>query len=162
MTKISGFAVLIVVFVLGFFAVPANAQSKSSSSASPQDELRPLIARLEAAANAHDTDKFLELYLRSPELVFVVNGDVIHGFDDLRAQQLKWWKNGKSDVVYTRRAEPEFTVISDKAVVVTLLIGSERTGADGKVAKNAAAISLVWQKFSEGWRVVYTHESTEH
>jgi ketosteroid isomerase-like protein len=159
MTKIAGLAILTAVVSL---AASANAQSKSTSSSLPQDELRPLIEQMEVSANAHDTDKFLQCYLHSPALIFAVNGTAIHGYDDLRIQQLKWWNNGKSDVVYTRQAEPEFIVISQDAVVVTLVEGSVRTKPDGTTAKNVAVISLVWQKFAEGWRVVYAHESTGH
>jgi ketosteroid isomerase-like protein len=161
MTKKHSVAVLIVLSALIFAAAKAAA-SKSSSSASPQDQLRPLVEQMEASANAHDTDKFLQLFLHSPALVFAVNGTLIHGYDDLHTQQLKWWNNGNTDVVYTRQAEPEFIVISKDAAIVTLVEASARTKADGTTARNAAAISLVWQRLPEGWRVVYAHESTEH
>jgi uncharacterized protein (TIGR02246 family) len=158
MTKVTVLAILTVVF----FAASANAQSNSAPSPSPQDELRPLVAQIEASANAHDTDNFLKLYLHSQALVFAVNGGVIHGYDELRTQQRKWWNNGNTDVVYTRQAEPEFTVLSKDAVVVTLREASTRTKPDGTVSKNAAVISLVWQRLAGGWVVMYAHESTEH
>jgi hypothetical protein len=38
---------------------------------------------------------------RSPSLpaslIFVINGEVIRGFDNLHEQQLKWWNHQNSD-----------------------------------------------------------------
>jgi ketosteroid isomerase-like protein len=102
------------------------------------------------------------LYAPRAELIAVFNGEEFHGWDDLHAQQLKWWKNGKSDAVYTERGSPEFTVLGPDTAVVTLLEGSTRTGADGTAVKNEFAISMVWKKLAEGWRIVYSHESTVH
>jgi uncharacterized protein (TIGR02246 family) len=133
-----------------------------NASADVERALRPLLDELQAAAGAHDTDRFMAFYARRADLVAVFNGEEIHGWDDLHAQQLKWWKNGKSDVVYTQRAAPEFTVLGPDAAVVTLLLDSTRTGADGTASKNSFAISMVWKKLAEGWRIVYSHESTVH
>jgi hypothetical protein len=76
-------------------------------------EIRPLIHQQRAAANAHDTDGFLTTYLHAATLVFVIDGRMIRGFDNLRSQQLKWWNDGKSDVIYTELAPPEFLSLGD-------------------------------------------------
>lgn len=39
------------------------------------------------------------LYVHSPELVCIENGQLIRGWDALHDQQLRWWKNGESDAV---------------------------------------------------------------
>ena len=80
-----------------------------------------MLDELQAAANAHDTDRFMAFYIKGEGLMAVFNGEEIHGWDDLHAQQLKWWKNGKIDAVYTQRGAPEFTVLGPDAAVVTLL-----------------------------------------
>jgi ketosteroid isomerase-like protein len=133
-----------------------------NASADVERALRPLIGELQEAAGAHDTDRFMAFYARRADLAAVFNGEEIHGWEDLHAQQLKWWQNGKSDVVYTQRAAPEFTVLGPDAAVVTLLLDSTRTAADGTASKNSFAISMVWKKLAEGWRIVYSHESTVH
>ena len=74
----------------------ARAQSTSLTA----DQLLPLLNEQMLAANAHDTDRFLATYVHSPDLVFIANGQIIRGWDSLHEQQLKWWKDGKSDVVY--------------------------------------------------------------
>jgi uncharacterized protein (TIGR02246 family) len=141
---------------------PGQMITLQNASADVERALRPLIGELQAAAGAHDTDRFMAFYARRADLVAVFNGEPIHGWEDLHAQQLKWWKNGKSDVVYTQRGAPEILVLGPDAAVVTLLLDSTRTGADGTASKNSFAISMVWKKLPEGWRIVYSHESTVH
>jgi uncharacterized protein (TIGR02246 family) len=158
------------VLVAGWAETATRAETKAAgqmitlqnAAAQVEQALRPLVDELQAAANAHDTDRFMALYARRAELIAVFNGEEFHGWDDLHAQQLKWWKNGKSDAVYTERGSPEFTVLGPDTAVVTLLEGSTRTGADGTAVKNEFAISMVWKKLLEGWRIVYSHESTVH
>lgn len=64
----------------------ANAQMPTSPN-SPEQQIRILQRAMDAAANAHDTDRFMAPFLRSDALVFVINGRVIHGWDALRDQQ---------------------------------------------------------------------------
>jgi ketosteroid isomerase-like protein len=144
------------------FGAETGTVSRESVPASVTAQLTPLIGELQAAAGAHDTDRFMALYARRADLVAVFNGEEIRGWEDLHAQQLKWWKNGKSDVVYTPRGAPEILVLGPDAAVVTLLLDSTRTAADGTASKNSFAISMVWKKLPEGWRMVYSHESTVH
>jgi ketosteroid isomerase-like protein len=141
-----------------FLSAPANTASQSSS----ESELRPILLQLDAAANSHDTGKFMAFFAHDPHLIFAFNGTEITGFDELTAQQRKWWNDGKSDVVYTRRGDAQFTALSGGGEVVTLVEQSSRTLPDGSNKNNLAVISLVWQKLPEGWRIVYGHESTEH
>jgi uncharacterized protein (TIGR02246 family) len=136
--------------------------STAEISDSVTKELWPLLDELQTAANARDTDRFMALYM-GEGLVVVFNGEEIRGWDNLYAQQLKWWNHGKSDVVYTERGAPEIFVLGPDAAVVTLIEESTRTGMDGTPAKNQFAISMVWKKFVQGgWRLVYSHESTVH
>ena len=115
------------VLVAGWAETAIRAETKAAgqmitlqnAAAQVEQALRPLVDELQAAANAHDTDRFMALYARRAELIAVFNGEEFHGWDDLHAQQLKWWKNGKSDAVYTERGTPEFTVLGpDTAVVI--------------------------------------------
>jgi len=119
-----------------------------------------MLDELMLAANAHDTDRFLAAYLHQPALVFVFNGVVTKGWDALEALQLKWWNNGKSDVVYTQRGSSEFTVLGPDAVVVTNPLGSRRTLPNGQASTGEFTVTMVWQKRPEGWRIVQAHEST--
>jgi ketosteroid isomerase-like protein len=141
----------------------AESTASTQRSLTVSEQLWPLLDELQAAANAHDTDRFMALYIKGEGLVGVFNGEEIRGWDNLYAQQLKWWNHGKSDVVYTQRATPEIFVLGPDAAVVTLLLDSTRTAADGSTVKNQFAISMVWKKFIQGgWKMVYSHESTVH
>jgi ketosteroid isomerase-like protein len=139
------------------FSVFLPGLARAQSPAQP--EILPLLHEQMVAANAHDTDRFLATYLHSPELVFVVNGRVIRGFDSLREQQLQWWNHGKSDVVYTEQVPPQIQHLGNDAMVVTQQLSSRRTGPDGKPMEGTIAVSAIWRRLPDGWRVVYAHES---
>lgn len=111
------------------------------------------------AANAHDTDRFLATYLHSAELIFIANGQIFRGWKNLRDQQLKWWKNGKSDVAYTEQTEPEITSLDSQTALVTEQVTAHRTSPDGKPTTGEFIFSSIWRKEPAGWRVIYGHES---
>lgn len=144
-------AVLLVSLLL-----PGLARAQSPA----EREILPLLHEEMVAANAHDTDRFLSTYLHAPELVFVINGRVIRGFDSLREQQLQWWNQGKSDVVYTEQAPPQFQPLGNDVMLVTQQLASRRTGPDGKPVEGTFAVSAIWRRLPDGWRVIYAHEST--
>lgn len=156
MKRIFGLAVFSIMFV----APLCQAQSSPATIAMVKREIMPLLAEQLAAANAHDTDHFLATYVHSPALVFAFNGTVINGYDAVRAQQLVWWNNGKADGTYSYVGEPEFTVLGPTAAVMTEKIQSQRTLASGAKSTGEVANTIVWQKLSDGWKVVQVHEST--
>lgn len=156
MKRVFGLAVFSIIFV----APLCQAQSSAATTATVKREIMPLLAEQLAAANAHDTDRFLATYLRSPALVFAFNGTILNGYDAVRAQQLIWWKNGKSDVAYSYVGEPEFTVLGPTAAVMTEKLQSQHTLPSGATSTGEAANTIVWQKLSNGWKVVQVHEST--
>lgn len=135
-------------------------RAQSASSSPQQREIQPLLDEMMVAANAHDTDRFLATYLRDSTLVFVFNGVVTVGFDNVRALQLKWWNGGKSDVVYSQAGPTDFLVLAPHLVVVTNSLASRRTTAAGEVQTGEFAVTMVWQKQRKGWRIVRVHEST--
>src|SRR6185437_14108535 len=90
--NLSRFAMLLGVLLAG-----------SASAATPPvsvQQIKTLSDDMARAANAHDTERYMALFAHDPNLVFAINGRVINGWDALHAQQLKWWRNGKSVVVY--------------------------------------------------------------
>jgi ketosteroid isomerase-like protein len=111
------------------------------------------------AANAHDTDSFLATFLHDASLVFVINGEVTRGFDNLHEQHLKWWNQGKSGATYTERTPPDFISLSSKAVLVTQQLASHRMMPDGKPSEGKLVVTTIWRRLPAGWRVIYCHES---
>ena len=96
----------------------------------------------------------------STELIF--NGEPIVGWDAIYAKQREWWQNGKTDVVYVPRGRPDVRLLSPDLAVTTLLMKSTRTMPDGTIKEGNFAVSAIWKKLPEGWRILYAHESTTH
>ncbi len=141
------------------FLTFAAAFSQAQSDRSVEQQILPLLHQQMLAANAHDTDAFLATYVHDASLIFVINGQVIRGFDSLHEQQLKWWNNGKSDAVYTEQSPPEFIRLGSRMMLATQQMASHRTLADGKPSDGKFALTTIWQQLPAGWRVIYCHES---
>lgn len=145
-----------VLLVSVFAATLAQAQPDRSA----ERDILPLLHEQMVAANAHDTDRFLAAFVHDATLVFVINGQVIRGFDTLREQQLKWWNQGKSDVVYSEQVPPQFLRLGRDTILVTQQLASSRTSPEGKPDERKFAVTAIWQRFRDGWRVIYAHESS--
>ena len=139
------------------FSTRAQAQSDSLSSA--RAEILPLFEAMEAAANAHDAEKHVSFYAKEPTLLFVINDRKIKGWDALLEQQRQWWQNGKTDVKYELIGEPDFRMPAPGLVMVTYFLTSHRALPGGQTSDSKFGISALWQKRSEGWRIIYAHES---
>jgi ketosteroid isomerase-like protein len=132
----------------------------TESLAEARSEIAPLFERMQATANAHDVDGHLAAYVRDSTLIFVINDQVINGFDALHDQQTTWWRGGKSDVVYRVEGEPIYRLLAPGVVVQTYLLSSHRTNDDGSTREARVVVSAIWQKRTDGWRIGYAHEST--
>jgi hypothetical protein len=141
--------------------VPAQTQSDQDRV---RAEIMPLFKGMEAAANVHDTDAHLAYYLRDPSLTFVANGTVIHGWDNLVAQQRKWWPGGK--IAPTDEAHEPYRLIDGPVVqllrpglaMLTFVLEARRVYPD-RVTQRPLAISQLWERRSKGWKIIYAHES---
>ena len=120
----------------------------------------PLLAELQASANAHDTDRHLAAYARLPSLIFVFNGSIIRGWDELRALQRQWWNDGKAKGSYAYLDSPIFEALGNDAGLTTFLIAARRVADGGDVVERTLAYSALWRRFEEGWRITFAHEST--
>jgi lactoylglutathione lyase len=147
-------------FLLLVTSLTVLGQTRSDGLAKARSEILPLFEAMQAAANEHDAEKHLSFYAREPDLLFVINDEPIIGYDALLAKQRQWWQNGKTDVVYKLVGAPEFRMTAPGHVMVTFFLTSRRTLPDGKTRNTKFGISALWQKRSEGWRIVHAHEST--
>lgn len=144
--------------LMGFALVGAGAPAEAAA-ADARQQILPIWNRMQDAANAHDTDRFMAPFVRSPDLIFAVNGEVIRGFDALHARQLQWWNNGRSDARYTEDGSPRFMALGAGAEVSTASFTSRRTAPDGKARVGRFVVTYVWKKLPQGWRIIYGHES---
>jgi hypothetical protein len=152
---------------LGFFLLACIAVAGSVLSADAPTEIRsaisevaPLLAEMGAAANVHDVERHVGFYAHDPSVTFIFNGKPTVGWEAIRDMQREVWRNGKSDVVYAMQGKPSFLEPAPGVVVTTICLKSRRTLPNGQIGEGAFAISSLWQKRSEGWRVIYSHEST--
>jgi len=144
----------------------ASPAATSSAGSPPREleaakaEILPLLEEMNDAANVHDAERHVAFYARDPDLLFVVHDRAIVGWDAVLEQQRVWWRDGKTDVVYTMAGEPEFRMPQAGLVIVTYFLDSVRGMGDGTTRQMRLAISAVWQRRPEGWRIIYAHEST--
>jgi ketosteroid isomerase-like protein len=138
----------------------AFAAPSSDELASARAEILPLFEMMQSAANAHDADRHVSFYAREPSLLFVINDEAITGWDALREKQRQWWQNGKTDVIYQLVGSPDFRMPAPGLVMVTYFMTSHRTLSNGTARETRLAVSALWQKRAEGWRIIYAHEST--
>ena len=142
---------------VGLFAGSACAQTSTSSAA--EQAIRPLMAKMGKAAGVHDADAFMAFMLHSPDLVYAINGRVIHGWKALHAAQLKWWSRGKDNTKGAPGGAPEFMALGPDVEIVTLQIVARYPLPNGKIVTSPFVATSVWQHLPQGWRIVYGHES---
>jgi ketosteroid isomerase-like protein len=119
-----------------------------------------LVAELLDSANAHDTDRQMALYARTPELVFVFDGQVLRGWDALAARQREAWSHGHDDGRYAAVGAPIIQVPGDGLGSTAVTLGLTATGPDGTVIRRTLVHTALWRHAAEGWRIVFAHESS--
>jgi ketosteroid isomerase-like protein len=123
-------------------------------------QLTPLLAEMEASANAHDTDRHLAVYHRDSALIFIIDGEIIRGWDALRQKQRQWWQEGKAQGVYALIGTPIFELLGNDLGLTTHVIAARSTLPGGKVQERHLAFTALWTRRPEGWRITYAHESS--
>jgi hypothetical protein len=62
-------------------------------------------------------------------------------------------------VVYAPIGDTEFVRLGSALVVTTQRLSAHRTAPDGKLGGGSFAVTNIWKKLPQGWRIVYGHES---
>lgn len=125
-----------------------------------QRQVELALAGMGAAANAHDVDRHVGFYAHDASTVLIVDGEAFVGWDAIRSKQREWWSDGKTDVIYTLQGRPEVRVLEPDLALTTMFMKSRRTMQSGAVKEGRFAVSAVWSKRPEGWKVIYSHESS--
>ena len=120
----------------------------------------PLLAELEASANARDTERHMAAYARESSLTFVFNGEIVRGWDQLRELQRQWWSDATVKSSYTYLDSPIFEILGDDAGLTTLLIAARKVAVDGSIVEKTLAYSALWRRLHDGWRITFAHESS--
>jgi ketosteroid isomerase-like protein len=130
--------------------------------AAEQAEVTSSLAGMAAAANAHDVDRHVGFYAHDASTLLIFDGEAILGWEAIYAKQQEWWSGGKTDVVYTLQGKPDVRVLAPGLVTSTIFLKSRRSTPTGTVKEGSFAVSAIWKKLSDGWKVIYSHESTSH
>jgi ketosteroid isomerase-like protein len=125
-----------------------------------QQQVAPLLAEMQASANAHDTDRHLAGYSRDSALIFIINGEMIRGWEALRERQRQWWNDGKAVGSYEYLGRPICEVLGPDLGMTTVLIAARGRQPDGQVRERQLAFTALWSRRQEGWQIIYAHESS--
>ena len=109
-----------------------------------EQQVTPLLAEMEASANAHDTDRHLAAYHRDSALIFIFNGEIIRGWDALRQRQREWWKDGNAEGVYAYVGKPIFELLGKDLGLTTHVIAARSTLPGGQVQERHLAFTALW------------------
>ncbi len=120
----------------------------------------PLLAQLLASANVHDVDRHCAIYARDAALTFIVNGEVLRGWDAYHARQREWWSDGRATGGYRYRGEHTYEALGEDAGMTTAIIVARVTLPDGQVREREIVFSALWRLRPEGWCITYAHESS--
>ena len=93
-------------------------------------------------------------------MVFIINGEIIRGWEALRARQRQWWNDGKATGVYAYLGEPTCEVLGKDLGLTTHLIAARASPPNGQVRERQLAFTALWSRRAEGWRIIYAHESS--
>lgn len=155
---------LVVLALAATIAAPAGVANDRLEN-QVRAEIMPSFEAMQAAANVHDADAHVGYFARDPNLIFMINGRRIVGWEAVLDQQRKWWPNGRivpgsgTEVPYRLTAGPDFIVLGPGSALVSFMLDAPKTDQTGTRINRTLAISHLWQKRPEGWRVTYAQES---
>lgn len=113
-------------------------------------------AMSEAAADL-DADRFMEWYWNSPSLAITFDDRTLKGWDQILAEQRKWWGDRKAGIRFKDNRPPE--LVSQAPGVVTSIQWMTVTSTERGGDPATLVITSLWRKHPEGWRIVLAHET---
>ena len=147
------------VLLFTFSLLVLGSASAEGTKPSIEAQIKPLLNEMLAAANAHDTDRFMAVYARSDTLVVTFDDQTMRGWQTVRDQQFEWWDGGNSDAAYRLRSAPEIKVITPDVVSTPQSMEVTSTLPDGTQGTVLVVATSIWRELPEGWRIVVAHES---
>ncbi|MGB8476043.1 MAG: nuclear transport factor 2 family protein [Candidatus Acidiferrum sp.] len=147
-------AALIALFALGL------RQGRQTKAAEAREADKAAITSVlnaqQAAWNRGDIDAFLKGYWHSPDLTFSGSSGISRGWDGVLARYKKNYPN-RAAMGHLDFSELEFRFLGPDAALVLGHWHLKREKRDkGDIG---GVFSLVWQRFSGGWKIVHDHTS---
>ncbi|MBE0658124.1 MAG: SgcJ/EcaC family oxidoreductase [Bryobacteraceae bacterium] len=125
-------------------------------AATPQNDIRALLAMQEQAWNRADIDTFMTGYLDSPEITFQGGSGITRGYAAVTARYRKNYSNPAKMGRLKFTIDEVRLVTADTAVVLGgfALTRTKEAGGDA-----SGRFSLVLVKTPKGWKIVHDHTS---
>jgi ketosteroid isomerase-like protein len=155
MRRFPGFFVVLAATVL-FAIVPVSRLAAQKADARTEDraKITAVLTAQQSAWNRGDVDSFIVGYWESPELTFSGSGGVARGFEGVRARYKKNYPD-KAAMGELAFSDLEFHFLGPDAALVLGKWHLKRENGDV-----GGVFSLVWQRFSDGWKIIHDHTST--
>ena len=118
--------------------------------------IRAVLTSQQAAWNRGDIPAFLQGgYWNSPELTFAGSDGIVRGYDGLLERYRQHYPDKKA------MGELEFSGLEIRQLgsEAALVLGHWRLKRQGDEV--GGVFSLVFQRFSEGWRIIHDHTSAQ-
>jgi uncharacterized protein (TIGR02246 family) len=146
---------VLVVLTLGLTLALGQAGSRVQQSPprSQTAAIEAVLGEQQTAWNHGDVDKFMEGYWNSPELSFAGAGGITRGYDRLLShyQQNYATEAAMGQLTFS---DLEVRALGDSAALVLGKWHLKRQAGDV-----GGVFSLVFQRFSDGWKIVHDHTS---
>jgi hypothetical protein len=117
-------------------------------------EITDLILKGYDRWNARDLDGYMEMFWKSPDLVYAVDNEVTWGWVDLRAELLRGYPDRSAMGVATSEKLEIRVLTTDLATAV-----NSWSMKFPKVKVLGTSVVML-RKFAEGWRIICGHASS--
>jgi uncharacterized protein (TIGR02246 family) len=117
------------------------------------EAISAVLTAQQSAWNRGDVDAFLLGYWHSPELTFSGSNGVARGWDSVLARYKKNYP-GRAAMGQLDFSELEFRFLGPDAALVLGRWHLKREKDD-----LGGVFTLVWQRFSDGWKILHDHTS---
>jgi ketosteroid isomerase-like protein len=117
-------------------------------------EITTLILKGYDRWNAQDLDGYMEMFWKSPDLVYTVDNEVTWGWAELRAALLRAYPNRSAMGTINSERLQVRVLTSDLATAVN------SWSMQFPKVKLVGTSLVTLRKFSEGWRVISDHTSS--
>jgi ketosteroid isomerase-like protein len=137
-------------------AFPLLLLASLAFAASPEQDVKRVLADQQAAWNRGDLDSFAASYLNSPQLVFVSKDKIARGYAGM-LERYKTRYSSPQQMGQLTFSALEVTMLGSKYANVLGHFHLERTAAGGG---NADGIfTLLFEKTLGGWKIIQDHTS---
>jgi uncharacterized protein (TIGR02246 family) len=128
-------------------------QQKVAGAADPEKEIYDQMMKMLDAWNRHDLDAYLDGFLHSDDIVLVVDGETIRGWDLLsKAFHSGYPSQGEMGTVFFDRVQVQMLAPDLGFVLVSYSISFPKK-------KQFGTDTIIVKKVAEGWREMISHTS---